>query len=231
MNANVGIGGTGEAVGRAISRRAAAVHLAVVIAFAATLNVAAFRITERYAGPITALTTVALMTVLMRRRGLRWHDLGLRRPGRARLLFAQVPAALTVAVAAGAIAGHYFPIQETGARFGNLAGNLPGTLWWIAIGWLVGGFSEEMMFRGFLLNHFEALLPRGAWGSAVAVLAQALIFGGVHVYNRGLHALIVLGAIGVAMGLFYVLFRRNLWPLILAHGLMNSLGFLGDYFG
>jgi membrane protease YdiL (CAAX protease family) len=52
----------------------------------------------------------------------------------------------------------------------------------------------------------------------------------VHAYNRGLFGLLVLGAVGAVLGAFYLMFRRNLWPLILAHGLGNTLGFLADYF-
>jgi membrane protease YdiL (CAAX protease family) len=226
--------GSGVATDDPRTRRPAAIDLAIVIAFAATLNVIAFRMTERYAGPVTALCTVALMTVLMRRRGTRWRDLGLRRPGRPWWLFAQVPAVLfgAVAVSAGAaaIVGQYLPAPDTSPRFGNLAGNLPGMLWWIGLGWLVGGFAEEMMFRGFLLNRFEALLPRGAWGTATAVFLQAFLFGAVHVYYRGLYGLVVLGSFGAVMGVFYLVFRRNLWPLVLGHGLRNMLGFLAQYF-
>lgn len=230
MSTNGKVGGVLANAGNPRPRRGAALRLATVIAFAAVLNVIIFRITERYAGPITALCTVAFMTALVRRSGMRWADLGLRRPRPLGLLLA-VPVIVLAAGGAAAIAAHYFPIQETGARFGNLAGNLPGTLWWISVGWVIGGFCEEMMFRGFVLNHFEALLPRGPLASVLAVVGQALIFGGVHVYNRGPHALVVLGAVGVVMGVAYLLLKRNLWPLILGHGLMNTAGFLGDYFG
>jgi membrane protease YdiL (CAAX protease family) len=226
-------GSNGLATNAPPTRRPAVIDLAIVIAFAATLNVITFRITERHAGPVTALCTVALMTVLMRSRGVRWRDLGLRRPARPWWLLAQVPAVLfgAVAVSAGAaaIVGQFLPSPDTSARFGDLAGNLPRTLWWIGLGWLVGGFAEEMIFRGFLLNRFEAFLARGAWGTATAVLLQASLFGAVHVYYRGLYGLLVLGSFGAVMGVFYLVFRRNLWPLVLAHGLRNMVGFFGQY--
>jgi membrane protease YdiL (CAAX protease family) len=225
--------GNGVATADPHTWRPALVDLAIVIAFAATFNVITFRITERYAGPITALCTVALMTVLMRRRGMWWRDLGLRRPARPWWLWAQVPAVVfgAVAVSAGAatIVGQYLPKPDASARIGDLAGNLPGLLWWIGLGWLVGGFAEEMIFRGFLLNRFEALLRRGAWGTAAAVLLQAFLFGAVHVYNRGLYGLLILASFGAVMGVFYLVFRRNLWPLVLGHGLRNMLGFLAQY--
>jgi membrane protease YdiL (CAAX protease family) len=222
----------GVTTGDVHARRPAAMDLAILVVFVATLNWITLGMTARYAGPITALCAVSLIAVLMRRRGMRWSDLGMRRP--SRWLFAQVPAVLIawIAVSAGAaiLVGQYLPSPDTSARFGNLAGNLPATLWWIAIGWLVGGFAEEVIFRGFLLNRLEALLPRGAGGSVMAVLVQAFLFGAVHAYNRGLFGLLVLGAVGAVLGAFYLVFHRNLWPLILAHGLGNTLGFLVRYF-
>jgi membrane protease YdiL (CAAX protease family) len=233
MDRSTEASGNGVATHDPRTRRPAVIDLAIVIAFAATFNVITFRMTERYAGPVTAFCTVALITVLMRRRGMGWRDLGLRRPARPWWLFAQVPAVLfgvvAVSAAVSAIVGSYLPAQDTSARFGDLAGNLPRTLWWIGLGWLVGGLAEEMIFRGFLLSRFEALLPPGAWGTATAVLLQAFLFGAVHVYYRGLHGLLILGSFGAVMGVFYLVFRRNLWPLILGHGLRNMLGFLAHY--
>jgi membrane protease YdiL (CAAX protease family) len=64
----------------------------------------------------------------------------------------------------------------------------------------------------------------------MAVLLQAVLFGAVHAYNRGLFGFLVLGAVGAVLGTFYLVFQRNLWPVILAHGLGNTLGFLLRYF-
>ena len=58
---------------------------------------------------------------------------------------------------------------------------------------------------------------------------QAFLFGAVHVYYRGLYGLLVLGSFGAVMGVFCLVFRRNLWPLVLGHGLKNTLGFLAQY--
>jgi len=233
MNLGGVVNGDGTATGEVHVRRAAAVDLAILIAFMAALNLITLGITEPYAGPITASCTVALITALMRQRGMRWYNLGMRRPTRPRWLFAQVPVVLVawLAASAGAAAlvGQYLPRPDTSARFGDLTGNLPATLWWIAIGWLIGGFAEEMIFRGFILNRLEALLPRGARGSVMAVFLQAFLFSAVHVYNRGLFGLLVLGAVGAVLGTFYLVFHRNLWPVILAHGLGNTLGFLVRY--
>lgn len=234
MHAHGGVSGDSSAVGGLHTRRDAAVDCAIVIAFLAGFFAIVFVVTESYAGPITASCAVVLITALLRWRGLWWRDIGLRRPPRLRWLLVQVPVVtvtwLAVSVGATTLIAQFLPRPDTSARFGDLAGNLPATLWWIAIAWVIGGFAEEMIFRGFLLNRLEALLTRGARGTVAAVFLQALVFGAAHAYNRGLFGLLALGAVGAVLGTFYVMFRRNLWPVILAHGLGNTLGFVARYF-
>ncbi|MBN1274181.1 MAG: CPBP family intramembrane metalloprotease [Candidatus Aminicenantes bacterium] len=217
------------------ARRDAAVDCAVVIAFLVVFFIIVFCVTERYAGPITASCAVVLTTFLLRRRGMRWRDVGLRRPSRLRRLLVQVPVVTVtwLAVSAGAtiLIEKFLPKPDTSVRFGDLAGNLPATLWWIAIAWLIGGFSEEMIFRGFLLRRLEVLLPRGTGRTVTAVFLQAVLFGAMHAYNRGLFGFLALGAVGAVLGTFYIVFGRNLWPVILAHGLGNTLGFIARYLG
>lgn len=216
------------------SRLDAAVDCGIVIALLAGFFPIVFWMTERYAGPITALFAVVLITLLLRWRGMRWSDIGLRRPSSLRRLSVHVPIVmvswLAVSVGTTNLIEQFLSKPDTGTRYGEHAGNLPATLWWIAIAWLIGGFAEEMIFRGFLLNRLEAIIHSGKGRTVTAVLLQAVIFGAVHMYNRGLFGLIAIGTAGAVLGLFYVVFRRNLWPVILAHGLGNTLGFIARYF-
>jgi membrane protease YdiL (CAAX protease family) len=86
------------------------------------------------------------------------------------------------------------------------------------------GISEEGLFRGYVQTHLEKFHMSGA------ILAQAALFGIWHfVWN--LSPLDPLGMvryvgftffIGLLFGYFYSK-SRNLVPLILAHGLWNSV--------
>ena len=60
-------------------------------------------------------------------------------------------------------------------------------------------------------------------------MVQAILFGAIHYANRGLLKALVTMAVGLALGGFYLAFGRCLWPLILAHGLINTMGFLEEY--
>lgn len=208
----------------------------ITLMFMAVVNLIVYQITWVYAGPITALLTIILVTKLIHRQGISWEDLGLRRPAKYWITLAR---ALVTFLGTGVVlyfayqvVGLFFEKQETTvSRFGNMEGNLRLYLWWVLVGWVVGGFFEEMLFRGFLLSRIEAMIGRGRLSTLIAILFQAAVFGMIHFYYQGAYGALTLSAAASFIGLCYVLFGRNLWPLILSHGLLNTLGFLGDFLG
>ena len=52
-----------------------------------------------------------------------------------------------------------------------------------------------------------------------------MIFGFRHSYDLSERSITV-GLIGLAMGIGYVAVGRNLWPLILAHGSLNTISMI-----
>jgi hypothetical protein len=76
---------------------------------------------------------------------------------------------------------------------------------------LIVGFSEELVFRGYLQSQSIALLHRIPLG----VLLTSLVFGSAHGY-QGLRGMVLISAFG-AMFSIITLLRRNLFPGMLAH--------------
>jgi hypothetical protein len=180
------------------------------------------------------ISTIILTTILLRRRGTNWIDLGLRRPKKLWLtpLQAVVVFVGTVAVAylAKELSDAYFVKPDSSVtRFGNLKGNIWLTTWWISLGWISGAFFEEMLFRGFLLTQFEAMIGSVRISTSIAIVLQAAIFALAHFYYKGAYGAIPVFASAVFVGICYVKFDRNLWPLVLSHGTMNTLGFVAKY--
>ncbi|MFQ5740370.1 MAG: lysostaphin resistance A-like protein [Acidobacteriota bacterium] len=70
---------------------------------------------------------------------------------------------------------------------------------------------------------------RGGLSTILAVSAQAALFGLVHFYYKGAYGALPVFAAAIFIGTCYVLFGRNLWPLILSHGAMNTLGFVAKF--
>ena len=115
-------------------------------------------------------------------------------------------------------------------RFAELPGNLPLLLMLLPMTWLIAAFGEEFFFRGFLMTAIAEVLggSRAAWISAL--VAQAVAFGLIHAYQGPAQA-ISIGIGGAIYGAAFLLARRNLWPLILAHGVNDTLGFIFLYSG
>jgi len=96
--------------------------------------------------------------------------------------------------------------------------------------WIGAALGEEIFFRGMLLSKFTALFGggRAAWGAAA--LAQAIWFGAGHA-SQGLGGMFATGLIGLALAIFYVTrSRRSLAPMIIGHGLVNTMTLSIAYF-
>lgn len=109
-----------------------------------------------------------------------------------------------------------------------IRGNEVGLVTWVAIGWIVGGLCEETLFRGFLLGRVASLLGGGASAIAFAIVAQAILFGALHLY-AGTFAFLYAAVFGLTHGVFYLVAGRNLLPLILVHGIWDMLGIYSVY--
>jgi membrane protease YdiL (CAAX protease family) len=197
-----------------------------------------------YSGQVSLITTVILLTVYIRWRGQKWSSMGLKSlPGRraklmvipqAMMLFGAV-LVIIISLTKGLDAIGLTFLSETSeselARFGDISGNLRMYLTLIALSWIGAGFGEEMFFRGFLLTRLQTVFQGFRFAPILAVVLGALLFGGVHFYAQGLAGFVNAGVIGLIFGTFFVRSKNNLWPLIVVHGFINSLGFTLDFLG
>lgn len=109
-------------------------------------------------------------------------------------------------------------------RFANVPGNISAYIFWVIVAWVIGGFTEELLFRGFMLERFGKLYRQLPFAIGLSVITQAIIFGQQHYYYQGAVGVAATGAIGLVSGIIYVLTQKRLWPLILSHGLANTIG-------
>lgn len=196
------------------------------------------------AGPISLLASLAVALLCLRLGKEGWGGLGLTRPESIpkMLLWTVVILAVTMGVGIvveSAMSSLFDPAGESlpkvDERFENRFANLPGNvliyLQWVAIAWIVGGFTEELLFRGFLISRFERLFSAAPFALLIAIVLQAVVFGHQHFYYQGMSGAFATGLIALVSGVFFVLLKRNIWPLILSHGLANTLGFTLIFLG
>lgn len=228
----------------AINRRRAAVELMAFGGLALILRIALDPLFWRFAGPVSLIATLACLAIYLHRRGEGWSSVGLAplRGLRAKLLI--LPQALLVfAFFAAAVAAVLHGADALGwtfmktvpqgveDRWGDVQGSLPMLLLWLGIVWTAAAFGEEIFFRGFLITRASALFRGVPLASAFAVLLPALLFGLGHFYYQGLRGLVMTAAIGIAFGAVFLLLKRNLWPLVLVHGVIDTINFIAIYLG
>lgn len=187
-------------------------------------------------GLFYSLTTLVVATWRMKARGVTWRELGLRKP--KSLLRALMLAGLILALTITSIIGFEIikdqlpsliapdtSTESAATRFGDLKGNWPLFFSIIFFVW-VESFLEELLDRGFLMNWLERLFSRTSFSTILAVIIQAAIFGFRHLPSHGLAGAITVCIIGLVMGAVYMGLGRNLWPLITAHCILNSMSMI-----
>lgn len=165
---------------------------------------------------------------LIRLRGETLADIGLKRPAswmRTFMIGIGLAAIVFIAMYLSEKAG----FRRDLSKFKDVQGNLELTLFRVFYAFIGAGFYEEFMFRGFLMQGLAMLFgaSRGAW--IVACLLQGALFGVAHAYQNPL-GIAITGTLGVLMGLIVLASGRNLWLVIIGHGLYDASRFVLFYF-
>lgn len=222
-------------------RRAAWLDVALLLAVSAALlslpsPAAGGPVLAQLMVPLRMLLLLAAATFLLRRRGLTWAAVGLRRTvSWPRTLVLVLAGYLGLAVCAGLLMGFVLPAlgqpaQASAAPFAAIEGQVWKYLSWLLIAWTSAAIGEELIFRGFLQSRLEAGL-RGARGAVVlALLVQATVFGFAHGY-QGIGGVLLTAAAGLVLGAVRLAARGGLVPGMLLHGLIDTVSLTAVYLG
>ena len=187
-------------------------------------------------GLMWSFSTLIIASWRMKVRNITWKDLGLRKPEnllKTLLITIGILITIPILIIVFQQIQDLLPInlspdtssQDAVSKFGDLKGNW--THFFTIIPFILLQSSlEELLDRGFLINWFERLFSKTSFATTIAVLLQAMIFGFRHSYDISERSITV-GIIGLVMGITYVKFGRNLWPLIIAHCILNTMSMMG----
>lgn len=190
-------------------------------------------------GLFWSFTTLIVASTILKIRGVSWKELGLRKPKnlwKTLGVAALILAATMISLIAFNILKDLLPFsfaadtssENAESKFGNLKGNWAHFFLIIPF-ILLESMLEEVLDRGFLMNWIEKLFSSTSFATVIAVILQAAIFGFRH-SNDFSERSITVGIIGLIMGIGYVKFGRNLWPLIIAHCVLNFGSMIGRVF-
>ena len=190
-------------------------------------------------GPLVNLglvVTIAIFWVVSKIRGSTWSDFGLARPkswGRTILIGIGVTLGIVASfILLASLIQLVFPVpQQDLSRLEIMYGNFPNLILNVVAAWFTAGFIEELLWRGYLMNRLVDLQgnkTKLAW--VIALVGSAIIFGLGHTY-QGLGGVIKITALGLLFGAAFLTVRRNLWPLVIAHAVLDTISFVQIYFG
>ena len=174
---------------------------------------------------LSGTAVAALLAVrihLLRRRGLRWADVGLRRPEHSTWhLTWQIPAVMTAGVTASMVvlipsgAGTGSAGEEADAAIADLVagGPVSAVLGVLTVAVLIP-VAEEVVFRGIVLPALRARLR-----AVAGITLAGAVFAAVHLLPPALPYLVVVGISLCAMAEWY----RSIVPGIVLHGVNNAV--------
>lgn len=168
-------------------------------------------------------------------RKLGWKGVGLRRPpnwlrtvalGVLTGIMAQLLAVWLIDPLLVQLTGQPFDLSD----FRRIPGNAPNLLAYIVIGWLLGAFLEEMVYRGYMINRFVDLFRSKRLGSVVGVMVGSLLFAIGHL-NLGIASVLETFLFSLLYSALYLAAVKNLWLPIISHGIYNTTFFVLVYLG
>jgi len=182
------------------------------------------------------IAMILLVWLGLRFRGERWSHLGLRRKFISLRTFL-LSLLVFIAAMVGFILGSILMVNITGipegadmSGYNFLQGNFLMLLGILPAVFLVSSFGEEVIYRGFLITRISEIGGSGKKAVRIAMGVSAIIFGLVH-FEWGFIGMVQTAFMGLALGISFILLKRNLWALIFAHAYMDAILMIQMYRG
>jgi membrane protease YdiL (CAAX protease family) len=180
--------------------------------------------------PTFVILALMVVSLLVRREGL--SSLGFHRVPHALPLVAKMLAfaagwTLVTIALVKPIGNHLTGTTQDMSQFLSLKGNATLLLTWLALSWTVAAVGETTAFFGFIQTRVTEVVGSTRARLAIAVLVSSVLLGLLHTEY---------GIVGVTTsaidGILYGVLRyryQTLWAPILAHGFVNTIGFVSFF--
>jgi membrane protease YdiL (CAAX protease family) len=182
-------------------------------------------------GTVSMIATCAVGLIILRRRGIEWKEVGLKRPSRKDIPLAFQAAGVVVAAYLSTpvltfLLGPLTPSTAIEQQPLSLLGFVVDI---VLFAWLGAALGEELAFRGVILHRLRALFGSGKGSDVTAAGVQAVWFGLGH-SSQGAAGMALTGLMGFGLALFFLWrAKESLTPLVLAHGAINTIALTINY--
>ena len=178
--------------------------------------------------PFKMFLGLALVFFLNRKREITWQDFGLSRPTNLLKLLGfsvliigvQLLVIYLFRAFVGSVVGlGHYDISE----FDFMYQSVPLSILVVIIHVAAFGIIAEILYRGFMIHRLTPCFGGGKTGLVWAALLNSIFFGSIGFDWK------FTAAYGAVMGLMFVLTKKDLWPLTIAHSILQMV-FVGQFY-
>lgn len=180
-----------------------------------------------------AIVGFVVIWFILRKEGNTFRDIGLSKKGIT--LRAFVIGIVSALVWVGFMQLLYIPVIKSlftvpdYTEYNFIRDDISKLIMTIIAAWLIGGFYEEVVFRGYIQNTLEKKLLKSST-ALMSIIITSVLFGFYHWQQD------VFGVIAAILGGFfwstlYKKFNNNLWISIFSHAIFDTITLVLIYIG
>lgn len=181
-----------------------------------------------------AIVCLAVIVLYLRRQKKTLRDLGLKRNGVTThtLIVGIFSALLWISFNKWVyypFITHFFVVPPY-TEYNFIRNKLSNLILTLIAAWIIGGFFEEIVFRGFIQTTFRGWFTKSKNSFLLAGLFTSILFGLYH-WQQGIFGMVSSFFGGLLWTYLLWRFKGNLWYPIISHAVYDTIALLMIYFG
>jgi membrane protease YdiL (CAAX protease family) len=181
-----------------------------------------------------AIVCLAVIIFYVRSQHKTPRDLGLKRNGLTAHTFIVGVASALLWIAFNkwgyhSLITHFFAVDPY-TEYDFIRNKLSNLVITIIAAWIIGGFYEEIVFRGFIQTQFQDWFVKYKYSFWFAALLTSILFGLYH-WQQGIFGIIPSFLGGLLWTFLLWRYKGNLWYPIISHAIYDTIALTMIYFG
>ena len=124
---------------------------------------------------------------------------------------------------------HFF-VVEPYTEYDFIRNKLSNLIITLIAAWIIGGFYEEIVFRGFIQTTIREWFVKSRHSFWLAGLSTSILFGLYH-WQQGIFGIVPSFLGGLLWTLLLWRYKGNLWYPIISHAIFDTIALTMIYFG
>jgi membrane protease YdiL (CAAX protease family) len=124
---------------------------------------------------------------------------------------------------------HFFVVAPY-TEYDFIRNNLSNLIITLIAAWLIGGFYEEIVFRGFIQTTIREWFVKSRHSFWISGFLTSILFGLYH-WQQGIFGIIPSFLAGLLWTLLLWRYKGNLWYPIISHAIYDTIALTMIYFG